>query len=155
MDGLQSQCRDCCNKNRKPYKKTKEQSARHWATWYSKNGKVLCEKIKEKYWKNPEKLRAKSRLYGRLYPEKINANRAKRHAAKLQRIPKWLTESDWIEIRWVYTLAKQISKETGISYQVDHIIPLQGKNISGLHCPQNLQILTQKDNVGKSNRFIV
>lgn len=77
----------------------------------------------------------------------------KRIAAKLNRTPKWLTPSDWIEIKWVYKIARQLTKETGISHVVDHIIPLQGKIISGLHCPQNLQVIPARQNESKGNKF--
>lgn len=65
---------------------------------------------------------------------------------KINRIPKWTTGSDWIEMNWAYEIAHNRSIETGIDYQVDHIIPLKGKNVCGLHVPQNLQILTAKEN---------
>jgi 5-methylcytosine-specific restriction endonuclease McrA len=87
------------------------------------------------------------------HPEKKLADTRKRQVQKLNRTPKWLTKSDWIEINWAYAWARQLTKETGIKHVVDHIIPLQGKTISGLHCPQNLQVITAKENSLKANKF--
>ena len=103
---------------------------------------------------NREKCRIASRLSKKKYPDTTNFGTMKRIAAKLNRTPKWLTKGDWIEIRWAYKIAKQLTKETGISYTVDHIIPLQGKEISGLHCPQNLQVIPARENESKGNKFL-
>lgn len=80
---------------------------------------------------------------------------ATRAASKKLRTPKWLTEGHLIEIEYAYKLAKDRSVAEGIPYEVDHIIPLQGKNVSGLHVPWNLQILTEKENNRKLNKFSV
>jgi 5-methylcytosine-specific restriction endonuclease McrA len=68
--------------------------------------------------------------------------------------PKWLTDTHKMEIRLKYRLAIELSRATGERYAVDHIIPLHGENVCGLHVPWNLQILTQKDNLAKYNKFI-
>ena len=60
---------------------------------------------------------------------------------------------DLEKIEWFYREAKRLFKETGIPHHVDHIIPLQGKYVSGLHVPTNLQILTASENSTKGNRF--
>lgn len=73
--------------------------------------------------------------------------------AKLQRTPKWLTEDDFWMIEEIYNLASLRTKTLGFLWHVDHIIPIRGKKVSGLHVPQNLQVIPWIDNVKKSNKF--
>ena len=74
----------------------------------------------------------------------------RRRAAKIQATPAWLTESDLDEMRAIYSEAKRLTEETGILHHVDHIYPLRGKHVCGLHCPSNLQILTATENLRKA-----
>ena len=83
---------------------------------------------------------------------KVNSYSMKRHTTKLQRTPKWLTKEHHIQIEGFYMLAKEMEKQFGGRYDVDHIEPLQGGNISGLHVPWNLQVLTKEENIRKSNK---
>jgi hypothetical protein len=85
------------------------------------------------------------------HPEKKNADTAKRRAAKLQRTPLWLTLTHHKQIDRFYWEAAEVSKIVGEFYHVDHIVPLQGKTVSGLHVPWNLQILPAKENLSKGN----
>ena len=68
--------------------------------------------------------------------------------------PKWLTDVQKMEIRLKYRLAIELSRLTGERHAVDHIIPLHGETVCGLHVPWNLQVLTQKDNLLKYNKLI-
>jgi 5-methylcytosine-specific restriction endonuclease McrA len=70
---------------------------------------------------------------------------------KKRATPPWVKSSDFDAI---YNEAKKISIETGINHEVDHIIPLKGEYVSGLHVPQNLQIITESENGKKFNHFI-
>ena len=72
---------------------------------------------------------------------------------KLNAIPKWLTAEHKAQIASIYAQAKQLEMETGVPHQVDHIIPLQGDNVCGLHVPWNLRAITAKENRRKWNRL--
>ena len=113
-----------------------------------------------------ESKNAKSREYSKKYPEKKAlagrnwrknnpfknaAKTAKRNAAKLQRTPLWLTQEHHKQIGQFYWEAAEVSKLVGEFYHVDHIVPLQGKTVSGLHVPWNLQILHAQENLSKGN----
>lgn len=81
----------------------------------------------------------------------IIANSAKYRAKKLNATPYW---SEFEEIRKIYAEAQRLTEETGIQMHVDHIVPLQGENVSGLHVLANLQVITADENIRKGNRFI-
>lgn len=75
---------------------------------------------------------------------------SKRRTAKLQRTPKWCDED---AIKRLHIEAATVSKKTGILHHVDHIIPLQGRLVSGLHVPENLQIIPADQNFKKSANY--
>jgi hypothetical protein len=92
-----------------------------------------------------------SKQWKKTHPEVRAADTAKRRAAKLQRTPLWLTPEHHKQIGQFYWEAVEVSKLVGEFYHVDHIVPLQGKTVSGLHVPWNLQILHAKENLSKGN----
>lgn len=107
--------------------------------------------------KTPEaKLKAKraaSRKCARGNPARMKANKIKYLAKLSKATPAWLTTDQWNEMNAFYGKARQMTKATGIRHEVDHIVPINGVNVSGLHVPWNLQVLTQAENVAKSNRY--
>lgn len=82
------------------------------------------------------------------------ANDAKRRTAKMQRTPAWLGKDDYWMLEQAYELAALRTKLFGFSWHVDHVLPLQGKKVSGLHVPTNVQVIPGVENVRKANRFM-
>lgn len=102
------------------------------------NAEARAEYLSRYQKRNPDKLRLWSMNY---------------HAAKLQRTPTWLTEDDHWIIEQAYDIAVRRSEATNIMWHVDHIIPLQGKTVCGLHVPWNMQVITEVENKRKGNRL--
>lgn len=78
------------------------------------------------------------------------AKTAKRNAEVDRATSKW---ADLDKIKSIYRLAEKITKATGMQHHVDHIVPLHGKTVSGLHNEFNLQILTATENLKKHNKY--
>jgi hypothetical protein len=83
----------------------------------------------------------------------VNAAQAKTQAKRSKRKPKWIKDVFEEEIKVWYKRAKTIEKFTGEKWEVDHIVPMNGKNVSGLHVPWNMQLLSKKDNRDKRNKW--
>ena len=115
----------------------------------------LCRKQynSDRYKANKEAFKARNNKYRRANQAKYNFIEGKRRASTLQRTPNWLTKADYAKIEEFYVQSRELTETTGIKYEVDHIIPLQGKNVSGLHVPENLQIITKSENCIKSNSY--
>lgn len=93
--------------------------------------------------------------WAKKYKYKANARNLLRLSSKLQRTPKWLTQTDLLAIQRIYRLAAILSEKTGIKHQVDHVLPLRGKLVSGLHVPNNLRVVSEQFNKSKSNKYTV
>lgn len=68
--------------------------------------------------------------------------------------PKWLSRKQKSEIRQIYQIAITMTQTTGEQYVVDHIVPLRGESVCGLHVPWNLRVITQDENLKKSNKLV-
>lgn len=76
----------------------------------------------------------------------------RRVAAELRATPAW---ANLREIEKFYFKAKQETERTGVPHHVDHVIPLRGKLVSGLHVAENLRVIPARENQSKSNQFAV
>lgn len=121
--------------------------------YYDANKEDIVAQQKQYRDANKEAKRAKNKAWKQQNPDKHNAASAKRRASKLQRTPPWLNEDHLKEMQYVYAMAKEAELMTGERHHVDHIVPLQGENVSGLHVPWNLQVLPAELNGSKSNQY--
>lgn len=74
----------------------------------------------------------------------------KRKLIVKQQTPSW---ADLGAIKDVYLSAQELGEKFNMNYHVDHIIPLRGENVCGLHVENNLQLLEGSLNVRKSNQL--
>ena len=117
-------------------------------------------KFHAEYWSRPEnkyKL-IKKRAYQAQWRQDNKAKRVealrRRRAGKTSRTPKWLTELDIWVMREIYDLAIKRTALTGVKWHVDHILPLHGKTVSGLHVPSNLQVIPATLNLRKGTKLL-
>lgn len=100
---------------------------------------------------NQERKLAINRAWNKSHPDICAFYSMLRRAAKLKRTPVW---ADRKVILGVYKQAAELTKATGIQHHVDHIIPLRGKLVSGLHVENNLQVLTASENRKKGMGYV-
>ena len=85
------------------------------------------------------------------HPVEHRATASEHRARRSKRNVQLSEDAQWM-IREIYELAQHRTELTGVPHEVDHIIPLQGKQASGLHAPWNLQVLTTHENRRKGNK---
>jgi hypothetical protein len=68
---------------------------------------------------------------------------------KIQATPKWLSADQLEEMQGIYRRAIQLTSDTGVRHHVDHIVPLRGENVAGLHVPWNLRVVPWYENLRK------
>lgn len=127
---VNSRCKRCASKVASLHQKTNPNKKRNVQKWADSNR---------------DKLRIKNSKYRTANLAKHCANENKRRASKLKQTPKWANLKD----------IEQFYMNCPKGYHVDHIIPLQGKNVRGLHVLENLQYLPAIENIRKGNKVEV
>lgn len=118
----------------------------------SERGKIAKRaRLAEYYKAHPEKLRAYNLRNRQRNPATHLAAVQAGKMRKKRAVPAW---ADMKAIRQVYVEAKRLTAETGKLHHVDHIIPLAGKNVCGLHVAANLRAIEASENMRKHNSFI-
>ena len=140
-DGLQSYCKECFKTKIGKYSHKKKDYNKAWKE-NNKESASLSLRQATSRWKKAN--RAKATSY-----------EIARQQRKTKACPNWLTSFDKTKMSCFYQLAKMRSKESGVEWHVDHIVPLKGKLVCGLHVPWNLQVIPAHENISKSNYFEV
>jgi hypothetical protein len=170
-DGYRPVCKLCIYKDKSSWiKANKDRIRRLHRIWYNSLSAEKRKKYNDlkKIWredKNPSAAKASSDRHYRNNKEKRlrqtsawkkanpglhNFHSATRRARIYNATPKW---ANLKAIKNIYLKAAKLTKETGIQYEVDHIVPLAGKNVCGLHIHSNLQIISKIENVIKGTKW--
>jgi len=84
----------------------------------------------------------------------VRADTSVRKRRHREATPKWLTPAERLQMRDLYLQARKLTELTRERYVVDHIVPLRGEEVCGLHVPWNLRVITQEENLKKSNKHV-
>jgi hypothetical protein len=144
--------------SRKDYRsKNREKEDENQRRWYQENKEHADSQRKIWYQRTKHLTAAHRRMKSKLWKSKnkykVNADTASRRARHLQATPFWLNKDDYRAITDFYRLSKFMEGSTGLVHHVDHIVPLRGETVCGLHVPWNLQVLTAEDNLLKNNKL--
>jgi len=122
--------------------------------WQAANKDKVREDAKAWVKTNPDKVKAKTLRYIKKHPDAYTARAVASVARRAKRVPQWLTPDDRWLMREAYKLAKLRTQLFGFIWEVDHIIPLRGEFVSGLHVPTNLQVIPKTENRSKRNHYL-
>jgi len=151
IDHKKSNARFCSREHKR---KTSDMQ-RDYSAEYQRNAETRRSQALEYYYANHEQFKKQQLIRQKLRPEIAAACSASRRALKLQRTPAWLTDFDKLKIKCLYSVAAMLTRTNKESWHVDHVIPLQGNLVSGLHTPNNMRVLRGTENISKHNKFEV
>jgi len=126
--------------SKKTYEKHKSEYIKKQTAYAKTKRDVINNRARENWDNCYEKYKDRYKLKSRMRDRKI----------RMQVIAKFFKQ----QIQDIYKKCLSLKNETMIDFEVDHIIPLNGETVSGLHVPWNLQILTKEENLKKSNKWI-
>ena len=102
----------------------------------------------------PEEKRRAKQAYKEKNPELYKALTSVRKRRHRSATPKWVSKEEKLAMRKLYLEAQRLTKLTGERYVVDHIYPLISDVVCGLHVLKNLRVITQAENLKKSNKVV-
>lgn len=120
------------------------------AASYLRNKNKVLERSKSRRQTHAKELHKYFKEYKKCNPDKVYVSEAKRRARKLNADVAWANR---FYISEIYALAKLRTKQLGVQWHVDHIIPLSNRKVCGLHCEYNLQVIPAKQNLVKGNKY--
>jgi hypothetical protein len=154
--GRKSQCKACKSlRNKARYQANRDEILAQVKAWRKANPDKVKAISKDWYEANKDRHKANTKGWKKTNSGVAASHTAKRRNAKIQRTPPWLSKEQYAEIEKYYAEAMRLTQTLGELYTVDHIIPLQGKTVSGLHVPWNLQVMKGSENFQKNNKFTI
>lgn len=148
-DGLNPYCKACARAKSADYFAANPDKVRETKNAYCRRN---AERIRRWRRENAERLRAYWKAYGREYRKLFKAETAEKtrrqQAARRRAVPNWF---DADKAAAVYAEAMRLRAE-GKDVEVDHIFPISGLTVCGLHWHGNLQIIPSAANRSKGNK---
>ena len=136
-------------------KSNREKVNAYRKVWRDRNRAKLNERAAELRLMAPDKQKEADRRWRANNPQKAAKKDSKRRAAKLERIPCWFSEFDDFVIQEAHELTVLREIDTGMAWHVDHMLPMRGNKVSGLHVAYNIQVIPAAMNVRKVNKMIL
>ena len=140
-------------KDRERYYQDKPRYLADRKEYYKNNKDKIIASVLNWRSKNREKTIQYTKNWERENPERKLATVTARRMRKRRAMPKWLSAIHMAQIQELYDVAAACYAQTGIRHHVDHIFPIKGDNVSGLHVPWNLRVLSAEENLSKGNDF--
>lgn len=149
---LQPWCKECHKKNLRAWRKDKWKSDPDWREQQKQKASSYRENNPEFKQKVMVRQREVSKRHYQENKSDYISKDAKRRADKISATPVWLSKEQKDRINNIYKVCKSVSDKTGKLHHVDHIVPLKGNNVCGLHVPWNLAIIPAEMNLSKGNK---
>lgn len=119
--------------------------------YYEKNRQAVIARAAARPTEEKRRLQAE---YKDRNVDVVRADTSVRKRRHREATPKWLTPAERLQMRDLYVQARKLTELTRERYVVDHIVPLRGEGVCGLHVPWNLRVITQEENLKKSNKHV-
>jgi 5-methylcytosine-specific restriction endonuclease McrA len=119
--------------------------------YYERNKEVVIARANARPLEERRNHREK---YKKQNPDLYKAFTSVRKRRHKNATPPWVTAEQKLAIRKLYLQAMELTRVTGERYVVDHIVPLINPDVCGLHVPWNLRVITQEENLKKSNKLL-
>jgi len=116
--------------------------------WYLRNREYVIARAQTRPEEDKRRYRA---AWKRNNPDAVAAHTKNRRRKHRNATPPWITNKQKHQMRDMYRVARTLTKVTGTPHVVDHIYPLRSETSCGLHVPWNLRVVTQAENLKKSN----